>query len=118
MQTATDRSAETTLPKPRKTSSRAAAKTDPPTSRGNVKATIVMSRKLNFLLTTIAGYREMDRSTLARQLIEEGLKRDQPDLFKANEKFHPEKARKAKSDGTTHRPEDADDSSEESSAAS
>lgn len=89
--------ADTAKPKARKTKGSKSVKTDP---AKNVKATIVMSRKLDFLLSTIASYRDMERSELAASLIEAGLRENHGHLYYALRQFEPEKAVKAKPDAS------------------
>lgn len=53
-----------------KTTDRKAARAD-----GRIKATLLLSGSVDFRLTTIAASQKMDRSTLATQLIDAGLRR-------------------------------------------
>jgi hypothetical protein len=91
---------ETMMPRSRKRQSPKSGKTDRPKAAGTVKATIVMSRNLDFLLSSIASYRGVDRSTLAASLIDKGLRNDQGELYRALSSFHPEKAGKASRDAS------------------
>ncbi len=100
METTMTNAADATMPRSRKRQGAKSRKTDQPKAAGTVKATIVMSRDLDFLLTGIASYRGLDRSTLAARLIEQGLKKDQPDLFQALSSFKPERAVRVKPDAS------------------
>ena len=53
-----------------KTADRKAARMD-----GRIKATLLLSESVDFRLTTIAASQRTDRSTLATQLIDAGLRR-------------------------------------------
>jgi hypothetical protein len=86
---------DTVKPKARKTKGAKSVKTDP---TKNVKATIVMSRKLDFLLSSIASYRDLDRSELAVSLIEFGIREKHGHLYSILKGLEPEKSSKARAD--------------------
>jgi hypothetical protein len=98
METTASTAGEMATPRSRKRQGAKSRKTDQPKVAGTVKATIVMSRNLDFLLSSIASYRGVDRSTLAASLIDKGLRSDQGDLYRALSSFKPEKAGKASHD--------------------
>jgi hypothetical protein len=85
------------MPKPHKTSRAKAGKADRPKAGTTVKSTIVLDRKLDFLLSSVASYRDINRSTLAADLIERGLKQHHEKVYAALCNLNPEKARKGKS---------------------
>jgi hypothetical protein len=63
---------------------RKAAKRQKPRSADAVKATIVMSGDLHFVLGSVAARRSMDRSELAVKLIKQGLRtKTYSDLYNA-----------------------------------
>jgi hypothetical protein len=62
-------------PKARKRSAARADVRKPARKDGRVKSTILMDKQVDFRLTTIAASLGLDRSTLATQLIEAGLRR-------------------------------------------
>lgn len=74
-----DKPLDTTLPKTRrsritvKAADRKSVRTD-----GRTKATLLLSESVDFRLTTIAASLKSDRSTLATQLIDAGLRRFAP----------------------------------------
>jgi hypothetical protein len=98
METATTPTAEAPVRKARQPHSRTSARPDSRKDDGRVKATIVMDRKLHWLLSSIAGNQGMDGSELAALLIDRGLKERHAKLYLALEAFTPKVARKAKPD--------------------
>ena len=72
----TDGQPETTVAKPRRSRSSAKA-SDRKSARadGRTKATLLLPDSVDFRLTTIAASLKTDRSTLAAQLIDAGLRR-------------------------------------------
>jgi hypothetical protein len=104
--------AETAIRKPRKPQGRTSAKPDGRKDDGKVKATIVMDRKLHWLLSSIAGNQGMDGSELAALLIDRGLRERHSRLYEALDQFTPKASRRARPDASGADRESAGDAAE------
>jgi hypothetical protein len=86
-ETSTGKSTKAPVRKSRQTVVKKADGKEEKISDSTVKATVVMSRDLDFILGAVAGHQDMNRSELAVKLIRKGLKTDHPALYTALLKF-------------------------------
>jgi hypothetical protein len=97
MEAMTIPTAEPSVRRSRKPHGRTSARADKLKDDSRVKATIVMDRKLHWLLSSIAGNQGMDGSELAASLIERGLRERHSRLYEALADFEPKVPKREKS---------------------